>query len=133
MSDYLFLYGTLRPQQAPAEMRAIIRHLDRIGAGYARGLLYDLGEYPGAILDASSSMTIRGEVFALPTEQLLNSLDAYEDFDPANPQDSLFVRTRHFVRLTDGRELECWVYVYNREPGAAPLVTSGDYAKFKAA
>jgi len=93
-----------------------------------------LGDYPGAILDARSETNVTGEVFALPDGQsILPDLDSYEDFDPADRRTSLFVRERHPVMLSDGRRLECWVYVYNRNLGEAPLVVGGDYSKYKAA
>jgi gamma-glutamylcyclotransferase (GGCT)/AIG2-like uncharacterized protein YtfP len=134
MSDYLFLYGTLLPNEAPGELSALIRKLRKVGEGCVRGRLYDLGDYPGAILDAHSDTSVSGEVFALPEGQsILPDLDSYEDFDPADRRGSLFVRERHPVSLSDGRCLECWVYVYNRNPGKAPLVVGGDYAKYKAA
>jgi gamma-glutamylcyclotransferase (GGCT)/AIG2-like uncharacterized protein YtfP len=134
MSDYLFLYGTLLPNQAPSEVSALIRKLRKVGEGHVPGRLYDLGDYPGAILDARSETNVTGEVFALPDGQsILPDLDSYEDFDPADRRTSLFVRERHPIMLSDGRRLECWVYVYNRNPGEAPLVVGGDYSKYKAA
>ena len=77
MSEYLFLYGTLLPGQAPDEVVGVVRHLHRVGAGFVRGHLYDLGDYPGAILDKSSETLISGEVFELPTNRVvLASLDS---------------------------------------------------------
>jgi gamma-glutamylcyclotransferase (GGCT)/AIG2-like uncharacterized protein YtfP len=134
MREYLFLYGTLVPGQAANEMAAVVRQLRPIGSAYVHGRLYDLGEYPGAILDSSSNTKIRGEVFEITDEQdVLASLDSYEEFNPDDLEGSLFIRAKSPVTLSDGRKLECWVYVYNRNPGAAPLVVSGDYKKYKAA
>ena len=134
MSQYLFVYGTLRPGHAPDEIASVVGTLRRVGRGHLRGKLYDLGDYPGAVLDPSSGTEIAGEVFALPDNPAaLSQLDAYEGYDPGMPDGSLFVRKRRDVTLTDGRKLDCWVYIYNRDPGSAPLVSGGDYAKFKAA
>lgn len=134
MREYLFLYGTLIPSQASDEMAATVQRLQRIGSAYAQGYLYDLGEYPGAILDPSSDTKITGEVFEITNKQdVLASLDSYEEFNPADLEGSLFVRTESPVTLSDGRRLNCWMYVYNRNPGAAPLVVGGDYEKYKAA
>jgi gamma-glutamylcyclotransferase (GGCT)/AIG2-like uncharacterized protein YtfP len=133
MSDYLFIYGTLSPHRAPAEVSSAVGKLRKVGKGQVRGRLYDLGEYPGAILDASAATVISGEVFALPGASILATLDSYEGFNPTRPKHSLFLRKRYPVLLSDGRELECWVYVYNRDPGSAPLVADGDYEKHKAA
>jgi gamma-glutamylcyclotransferase (GGCT)/AIG2-like uncharacterized protein YtfP len=134
MSQYLFLYGTLLPGQAPAELAEVISRLRPIGPGYIHGFLYDLGEYPGAVLAPPTGATISGHVFELPFDgDVLASLDEYEGFDPDNPEGSLFIRTKSLVTLQDGSQLECWVYLYNRDPKSAPLVVGGDYLRSKGA
>jgi gamma-glutamylcyclotransferase (GGCT)/AIG2-like uncharacterized protein YtfP len=134
MREYLFLYGTLIPGRANDEMAELVWKLQRIGSAYVQGRLYDLGEYPGAILDSSSDTTIRGEVFEVTGKQdILASLDSYEEFNPNDLESSLFVRRQSPVTLSDGRKLNCWLYVYNRNPEAAPLVIGGNYEKYKAA
>jgi gamma-glutamylcyclotransferase (GGCT)/AIG2-like uncharacterized protein YtfP len=130
MSEHLFVYGTLQPELAPEEVAGLVRQLRRVGVASVSGRLYDLGEYPGAILDDSADTMIVGEVFELPDNQaVLAALDAYEGFDPAAPEASLFVRIKCPVTLSDGRKLESWVYVYNQSLEQRPLVTGGDYAK----
>lgn len=134
MSEYLFVYGTLRPEVAPPEVADAVHQLRPVGAASVRGHLYDLGEYPGAILDASANTTIAGELFELPDDQaILAALDDYEGFDCNDPEASLFVRIKCLVTLSDGRKLESWIYVYNRSPEQMPLVTSGDYTKLHTA
>jgi gamma-glutamylcyclotransferase (GGCT)/AIG2-like uncharacterized protein YtfP len=71
---------------------------------------------------------IRGTVFRLPDNtDLLDQFDHYEGFDAGAPKSSLFVRKLHPVTLAGGRVLRCWVYVYNRNPGTAPLIADGRY------
>jgi len=128
MSEHLFVYGTLLPEQAPAEMVAVLRRLRHETPGHVRGRLYDLGAYPGAILDPSADTVIRGRVFALPDDgTVLAVLDAYEGFDPTDPTRSLFSRTRARVGLSDGREVDCWMYVYNRDLRDAPQIAGGAF------
>jgi gamma-glutamylcyclotransferase (GGCT)/AIG2-like uncharacterized protein YtfP len=131
MSKFLFSYGTLLPQHAPKEMAAAVEKLRPAGDGVIYGDLYDLGEYPGAVLDPSSqSKPIYGKVFRLPDdENLLPEIDMYEGFDPSDSSGSLFVRELHPVPLTSGEVLQCWVYVYNRDPGTAPMIASGRYGE----
>lgn len=132
--EYLFLYGTLLPDGAPDEVAGTLKSLRRIGPAQVRGKLYDLGEYPGAIVAPESQMLIRGEVFELPaTPATLKALDEYEEFDPRNEKQSLFVRKRVKASLKDGQQLDCWMYVYNDDPGKAPLLADGIYPKTKAA
>lgn len=130
MSTFLFTYGTLQPGLAPADMAAAVDTLQPVGEGWVRGVLYDLGEYPGAVLDDCSESRIYGRVFRLPEDaEVLRELDAYEEFYPEAPAASQFVRRRCSVTLASGGELGCWIYVYNRETGFAQVLSSGRFAK----
>ncbi len=59
MTDYLFAYGTLQPGLVPATMSEVAQKLTPIGKGFVRGVLYNLGRYPGAIPDVQSPHQIR--------------------------------------------------------------------------
>ena len=133
-SEYLFAYGTLMPGHTPDNIAGAVEKLLYVGSGAAQGKLYDLGEYAGAVLDTASPMKILGCVFALPQdEDALKFLDAYEGLDPQDSKNSLFSRELTTVILDDGRELRCWIYVYNQDVGSAKLISSGDYWKYLAA
>lgn len=126
---YLFSYGTLQPKLAPPEIAPTVRQFRRVGKGSVRGRLYDLGEYPGAVLSRGGS-AVRGLVFELPDDpEILARLDEYEGFDRAHPQGSLFIRRKCFVTLEDGRRLSCWIYTYNRPLGAASPVTARTHSE----
>jgi len=127
---YLFTYGTLLPGKAPPEIAATVRRLRRSGRGFVHGHLYDLGEYPGAVLSKTGPVIV-GQIFELPDDpEVLSKLDEYEGFDPAHPQGSLFVRERWPVTLIGGKKkVNCWIYIYNRHPGTAPSISSGDFFK----
>ncbi len=128
MSDYLFSYGTLLPEHAPLEIAAAVSKLRPLGRGTVSGVLYDLGDYPGAVLDPSSDKSIIGTVFRLPNNSdVLGELDKYEGFHPSDPHKSLFIRKRCPVKLAAGRTLDCWIYEYNGKPMAAPVVANGQY------
>ena len=130
MTHHLFVYGTLSPRHAPPEIAATVRRLRPVGSASIRGRLYDLGEYPGAVLNKNSRSLIRGQVFELPGDQsTLTSLDDYEGFEPAKPSSSLFVRRTWPVTMDDGTRLRCWVYVYNGDMKSAQPVRSGRYLR----
>ncbi len=129
MSDYLFTYGTLQPGHAPSEIAPAVDRLEAIGKGFVRGILYDLGDYPGAVLD-SSDRKIFGTVFKLANDSsTLRQLDEYEGFDPKAPDEGLFVRRVHPVELASGQVLKCWIYVYNRKPESGRIHETGVYTK----
>ena len=134
MNEHLFLYGTLIPDRAPSEVSGIVKRFRHLGRGYIRGRLYDFGDYPGAVLDPSSETLVHGQLVELPPGQsVLDVLDRYEEFDSSNPTASLFIRKKAKIMLADGRSHEGWVYVYNRDPGDAPIVRGGRYPKSKVA
>lgn len=112
MPTHLFLYGTLHPDRAPREIAAAARRLTLIGPATIHARVYNLGEYPGAVLDASAP-PLPGHLFAVPDAQTLAALDSYEDFRPADPAASLFLRVATTATLPDGSHHPCSVYVYN--------------------
>jgi gamma-glutamylcyclotransferase (GGCT)/AIG2-like uncharacterized protein YtfP len=128
MSNLLFAYGTLLPGRAPGEIAEAVERLRPLEQGFVRGTLYDLGEYPGAILDSASERTIAGTVLQLPEDaDVLRQLDNYEGFDPGAPEESLFLRVLHGVTVASGRTLPCWVYVYNRTPEPHRIVANAKH------
>ena len=130
MSDYLFAYGTLQPGLAPPGIAHAVAGLAPIGEGFVQGVLYDLGGHPGAVLGGAGARRIVGMVYQLPDDpRVIAEMDAYEDFLAAEPERSLFLRVLHPVELATGGTLQCWVYVYNRDPGDAPVIESGRFRK----
>ena len=127
--EFLFAYGTLQSDHAPDEIADVVRGFVEAGKGFVQGTLYDLGSYPGAVLEKCSSRRIWGTVFRLPEAGIvLQRLDAYEECDPKSPRTSLFIRRRCTVQLTGGPELSCWIYEYNGSRERASIVESGTYA-----
>lgn len=128
MSEFLFAYGTLQAGLAPDDVAAVVRDLVSVGNGSVPGTLYDLGSFPGAVLEPNSARRISGIVYRLPSgTDILHRLDEYEEYDPTSPKDSQFIRRLRPVELCDGRQLECWVYEYNGRTDRAPIVESGAY------
>jgi gamma-glutamylcyclotransferase (GGCT)/AIG2-like uncharacterized protein YtfP len=76
MSRHLvFVYGSLRRGGTNA-MSELFPQAQFIGDGMVSGSLYDLGEYPGLLLNESNSFVI-GEVYEVDDE-LLTTLDHFE-------------------------------------------------------
>lgn len=92
-------------------MQAQTRYLKPFRGGSNRatiqGRLYSLGEHPGVILTAiDQSDPVLGELFSFSEDleaarAILATLDAYEDFRPADPASSLFLRQRVLATLLD--------------------------------
>jgi gamma-glutamylcyclotransferase (GGCT)/AIG2-like uncharacterized protein YtfP len=132
MPEHLFVCGTLRSGLVPDEVAGVMGRMLRIGAASVPGRLYDLGDYPGAVLDPNCDAKIIGEVFQLPDDDaVIAALDAYEGIDPQDSGDSMFVRREAEITIEGGANLQCWIYVYNRDVASATLITSGDYLIYK--
>lgn len=108
--------------------RLVERHGERVGAGFMRGSLYDLGGYPGASATPKKNSVVRGEVYSLENpEEALRELDRYEGVDPSDPNGSEFRRVLKLVRLSSGRNTRAWVYLYNQPTEGRLRIDSGDY------
>jgi gamma-glutamylcyclotransferase (GGCT)/AIG2-like uncharacterized protein YtfP len=133
MKDYLFAYGTLIEKSAPRAIAATIKHLKPIGDGFIFARLYDLGEYPGAVLDGSHRYKVFGKILEIPANgRILERLDEYEGFNRERPDKSLFLRKRAIINRTHRSNLEGWIYEYNGNVGTASLIKSGHYTKVAA-
>jgi gamma-glutamylcyclotransferase (GGCT)/AIG2-like uncharacterized protein YtfP len=128
MAEYLFSYGTLQPGLAPAEIEPIVRRFRPVGRAYIHGLLYDFGEYPGAVSGCNEK--VWGQVFELPADPLiLRRLDEYEEFDPLKIDTSQFVRQKCKPIMDNGQAYEAWVYFYNWDVGAGVVIASGEFVR----
>jgi gamma-glutamylcyclotransferase (GGCT)/AIG2-like uncharacterized protein YtfP len=119
MSEILFVYGTLR-RQAPAHGLLVGSRL--LSKGSVRGVLYDLGEYPGLVQDRANGNRVVGELYELPegaAPSILRDLDRYEGDE--------FTRRKVFVTLPSGRRRAAWTYVLRTTPARARKIASGRY------
>ena len=127
--DYLFVYGTLRKAFNLHLFKQIENDIQWLGLSEIRGKLYDLGYYPGAVQEDNSIIT--GDVFRLIyPRKVLAILDEYEGYDPANEIQSLFVREKESILLTNGKDIEAWVYWYNRSVKEKRRIDCGDYLDY---
>ena len=125
MNNLVFVYGTLRRGGANA-MSMRFPSSKFVAEAKVSGRLYDLGAYPGLVLNESNSL-VTGEVYKVDDETL-NKLDDFE-------ASSNYCRKQIEIALGTKRKIG-WTY----EPNPAcyclqTLITSGDwleYAKTKA-
>ncbi|WP_114783334.1 gamma-glutamylcyclotransferase family protein [Botryobacter ruber] len=123
----LFVYGTLL-QESNSEMAAFMRRNSTdLGSGYIFGRLYDLGDYPGAVVSTAEGDKVYGHLYQLhQPADVLPALDAYEEFGPDFPEPNLFIREVVEVHF-NGTSRYCWVYLYNGAVNEAARIASGDY------
>ena len=121
MSQHLvFVYGTLRRGGSRA-MSTLFPSSKFIADAKVSGNLYDLGAYPGLILNDSNSMVV-GEVYEVDNE-ILNELDDIE-------ASSYYSRKQIEISLGD-HLMACWVYEPDPESySLQTLITSGDWIEY---
>lgn len=130
MTDYLFVYGTLRRNYDLKLKERIAADLRYIGQGKIGAVLYDLGKYPGAIKSNKGSEVI-GDVFRIEDpDRVLRILDRYEGIGEKAPQQAEFIRKKIRLKLRSGKELTAWIYWYNRDPGKRTPVRYKDYLNY---
>jgi len=121
-AQLVFVYGSL--------MRGLyLHHLMEagtfVGEGTARGMLVSLGRYPGMV---EGSGVVRGELYRFDDlPGALDVLDDIEEYDPADPAASPYVRVERPVTTSDGTQLDAWLYVYRGSVAGAPRIDGGDW------
>ena len=120
MSRHLvFVYGSLR-RGNPGAMSVRFPEATFVAEGRVRGSLYDLGDYPGLLLDSAASV-VTGEVYEVDDDTLY-SLDEFElTSDYSRKQ----VEVEHASERVD-----CWIYVPERDADffiGYELIESGDW------
>ena len=112
MAERLFVYGTLRPEAAPAEVEDLVTQFVSIGRASMRGTVFELHGFPGLVLDPVAD-PVPGELFEVPAGAW-DRLDLHEGYDPEVKESSLFHRVEAVCETSAGTLERCFVYVYNR-------------------
>lgn len=122
-ANILAAYGMLRPDAAQTAPAHIMSKLSPVGTGKIAGQLIDLGGYPG--LTPGNGEVICA-LLRLAGADGWRALDAFEDYNPDDPQRSMYIR-RPTLLLGQGMAVQA--YWWNRSPTAGPVITSGDWIK----
>lgn len=113
----IFVYGTLR-QGGLRAMPQLFPTAKFVGRASVSGSLYDLGDYPGLLLDESGSAVV-GEVYEIDDEILrqLDEIEASSDYG------------RKQVEVSLGHDrTSCWIYAPDANfSSERPLIASGDW------
>jgi gamma-glutamylcyclotransferase (GGCT)/AIG2-like uncharacterized protein YtfP len=118
----VFVYGTLR-RDGSRPMSGRFPDSKFIADAEVSGSLYDLGAYPGLLLNESGSLVI-GEVYEV-NDELLNELDAFE-------ASSSYCRKRVEIFFGIHKRIG-WIYVPEDTPefySHRTLITAGDWVEY---
>jgi Uncharacterized conserved protein len=129
---YLFVYGSLRSGFHHPAYKYISTYFELSGAAKAKGLLYDMGEYPAA-LPTNENHYLTGELYRIKNEEEFNwafgQLDDYEGLHIEETETPLYRRS--IVDVYFNNEIvPAWIYWYNQSIIGKPLVASGDVLQY---
>jgi gamma-glutamylcyclotransferase (GGCT)/AIG2-like uncharacterized protein YtfP len=97
---------------------AIAGRTTYLESGSVRGMLLDLGQYPGLL---EGKGRVMGEVYRIDTPELLPMVDREEGYN--------FERYRTLVTVAGGRRVRAWAYRYRGPRERATLIADGDYRR----
>lgn len=127
MCNYLFVYGTLLKKANNTFSQYLKENSVYRGKGWFHGLLFDLGEYPGAVYIPEIKYKVHGNLFEIKNfEQVINRLDEYEETGDNFPKPNEYVR-QSITIFTEEKELESWAYLYNWGVAGLRWIESGKY------
>lgn len=127
----LFVYGSLLTGTSHRRLDRLMKAcLAHSRPAVIQALLYDLGDYPGAVPSTLKADRVHGRLITIPNPTLWRLLDQYEDFNPGRSHASEFVRTPYMAqRLNTRRPVRCWVYFYNGDVSGKSYIPGGDYSR----
>jgi gamma-glutamylcyclotransferase (GGCT)/AIG2-like uncharacterized protein YtfP len=124
---HLFVYGTLMRASRSPYARLLQARALFVGEAWARGRLYNLGRFPGAVFDGSGLGKVHGELFLLRSAALLAALDAYEGCGGHGSKPDLFYRDIVEVQAPRAMKLAAWTYPFAGAVAGRPFIASGRY------
>lgn len=122
---HFFFYGTLLDGSDNPVARAIHALLEPVGAATVQGVLHAVPDEQGwfpALLPGDG--TVHGKLYAARrdfTPADLARMDAYEDFDPADPAASLYLRQT--CQTGQGGTAEVYLFNQPLPQGSRPIPT----------
>ena len=125
----LFVYGTLLQSSNPFGSY-LQNNSVWLCTGKFRGHLYDIGEYPGAVVNVYAETHVWGNLFTLTnSEHAFKILDEYEGFGSEFPEPNEFIRQVIEVE-TETDTVQCWTYLYNLPVTGLRRIESGNYEEY---
>lgn len=131
MTDFLFVYGTLR-WASDAPMAQTLRERSRFqGPGSIAGRLYRIGHYPGFVPDPSGG-PVQGDIIVMADPaRMLALLDDYEECAARFPEPHEYCRAIVTVDTPEG-PVDAWTYVYAWPTAGLPQIEDGNFLPLEA-
>jgi len=130
-TEFIFVYGTLRRGAANSMHNELPRYAEFYTDASMQGKLFEIDDYPAAILSDSLEDKVYGELYRIIRRgKLLLLLDEYEGCNKRSPRPHEYIRKKIPVSHSNGQSTPAWVYLYNRPIKRMKQIESGDYVSF---
>ena len=128
--DKLFVYGSLMGGIQSPIANYLKSNSTFLGEGTVKGLLLDIGHYPGLVYKPQSEKNVIGHVFELNDAiAMLPNLDHYECVGPNFETPNQYRRAEVKVLLKE-QTIACWAYLYNLPIEGIKIIESGNYLAY---
>ena len=126
--EYLFVYGTLKKDIGNDMYHLLAKHARFVSDATWNGKLFMVDVYPGAVPSDNPIDVVYGELYLLDNpDNILPSLDEYEECSAKFQKPTLFKRIKDDVRLNNGDRVNAWVYIYNMPVDNIKQIKSGNF------
>lgn len=123
--NYIVLYGTLMRGYDNYDKFNLSNRLSYIKKTKFNGIMYDIGGYPGVIVEEDNNRIIEGELYYIRDQSLLPKLDDFESYYPENTKNSLYIR--ELIELESPKSIKAWIYLYNKSVNDKDVVKSNNW------
>lgn len=131
-SPLIFVYGTLRQNFLNQNQTLLPNCANLIDYGFFNAQLFDLGNYPGAILTRSKSSRVHGEVWTLGDN--FSSLPVLDNYEELNTYTKIYgpEYRRIMQKITTKKfgKVQAWVYIIRKLRHPCKPILSGDYITY---
>lgn len=138
-NQYLFVYGTLLAPFSRPEYLDLLEHAQDLGDAQTIGKLFNIGWYPGLVIDDQNSAKDNDQGIVLGRlwqpksaddfTQLISKLDLYEGLssDQAKP----WQYQRQLISVSQGDDqFQAWCYLFNWSTEGLTHIESGNFIEF---
>ena len=130
--QHLFVYGSLMSAFNHEMHNFLKEKCVFLGRAKVSGELFDLGDYPGAIISQAAHSFIQGELYQIQDLSIFEMLDIYEGCSLQDPLPYEYIRIVASVFMSDYASVDAWVYHYNLSLDEGKIaILDGDYARYK--
>lgn len=144
--EYLLVYGSLWLGSKNYLELGMDKQCEFVTDLTIDGCLYDLGEYPGLVLEESLDVDNKANMSAIPAQlfrinrnarpqtslNILAEIDKYEECDTQDTASSEYRRTTLSVALRKGdRRVDAWIYLYKQDTKTKPMILNKSWIEYK--